>query len=242
MFQQVNIKKSPHNNSNQKIKLVTDFLLSIFILILILPILFLTILLIITFEGRPIFYTSKRTVGMNKEVRIIKFRTMVKDATSDKFQLKHRFMRNGFLDIPLSSDIYTPIGRVLERLQIVEMLQLFNILMCNMSLVGNRPLPRENIDLLKSIDGWEERFDSPAGITGPAQIIGKYSLEPKERIYIERLYSSLYNNPNANLIFFDAYIIYRTGILLITGNYLSYYDCIKLLLLHGANKEISPNT
>jgi lipopolysaccharide/colanic/teichoic acid biosynthesis glycosyltransferase len=87
-----------------------------------------------------------------------------------------------------------------------------------------------------------ERFDSPAGITGPAQIVGKHSLSPKERIYIERLYSSLYNNPNANLIFCDAYIIYRTCILLLTGKNLSYPDCIKFLLLHGANREISPNT
>jgi lipopolysaccharide/colanic/teichoic acid biosynthesis glycosyltransferase len=219
-----------------------DFILSIFILILISPILFLTAFLILIFEGRPIFYVSIRTVGIDKEARIIKFRTMVRDASSEKFQLKQRFMRNGFLDIPLASDVYTPVGRILERLQIVETLQLINILMCDMSLVGNRPLPRENIDLLKSINGWVERFNSPAGITGPAQIIGKYSLDPKERIYIERLYSSLYNNPNANLIFCDAYIIYRTGVLLLTGKSLSYSDCIKFLLSNGANRKIPPNT
>ena len=143
--------------------------------------------LILLTEGRPIFYISTRYIGLHRSARIIKFRTMVRDANSPGYRLKERFMRNGYLDIPIDCEVYTSIGRILERLQIVEMLQLINVLLDGMSLVGNRPLPKENLDLLAQFPSWEQRFASPAGITGISQIVGKVNLGPAQRLALESL-------------------------------------------------------
>ena len=163
---------------------------------------------------------------------------MVSDATSNKYQLSERYMRNGFLDIPLNSKVYTPIGRVLERTQLVEVLQLINIIMGDMSFVGNRPLPKGNVELLKQFTGWEGRFDSPAGITGISQIVGKYELKPQQRIDLERMYSSIYTSPNGKILVCDLIIIWRTCLLLLTGKYLGYDNGMSLLIKCGAEQHL----
>lgn len=220
------------------LKKIFDILIAATLLIALLPILLLAAALIRILEGAPVFYMSHRFISADKSVTIFKFRTMVKDATSPKYQLKERFMRDGYLDIPLTCEVYTPIGRLLERSQLVETLQLLNILFDGMSFVGNRPLPKDNIELLKKFGGWQERFDSPAGITGISQIAGKYGLLPQQRLYLERMYASVYKNPNGNILLCDLYIIGHTILLLLTGRYLDYGKAVSLLIRCGANNEL----
>ena len=220
------------------LKRLFDILIAATLLCALLPILLLAAALIRIFEGAPIFYMSRRFISEDKSVTIFKFRTMVKDATSPKYQLKERFMRDGYLDIPLTCEVYTPIGRLLERTQLVETLQLLNILFDGMSFVGNRPLPKDNIELLKKFNGWQERFDSPAGITGISQIAGKYGLLPQQRLYLERMYASIYKNPEGNIILCDLYIIGYTALLLLTGRYLNYDKAVELLIRCGADNEL----
>lgn len=220
------------------LKKIFDILIAATLLIALLPILLLAATLIRILEGAPIFYMSRRFISADKSVTIFKFRTMVKDAASPKYQLKERFMRDGYLDIPLTCEVYTPIGRLLERSQLVETLQLLNILFDGMSFVGNRPLPKDNIELLKKFGGWQERFDSPAGITGISQIAGKYGLLPQQRLYLERMYANIYKNPNGNIILCDLYIIGYTILLLLTGRYLDYDKAVALLIRCGANNEL----
>ena len=221
------------------IKKLIDIPISFFIFILLIPIIIFIAFIIPFLEGYPIFYSSERMVTSKKSIRIIKFRTMVRDATSKKYQLNERYMRNGFLDIPLESEVYTPIGRLLERTQLVEILQLLNILMGQMSFVGNRPLPKINVELLMQFSGWEERFSSPAGITGISQIAGKYELQPKQRIYLERMYSSIYTGPNGNIVLCDLLILWHTFLLLLTKKYLGYDKSLALLIYCGANQHLS---
>jgi lipopolysaccharide/colanic/teichoic acid biosynthesis glycosyltransferase len=216
------------------IKKIIDLSGSIIIFIVFAPILIFIIFIILILEGRPVFYISQRMVTSTKLIRIIKFRTMFRDATSEKYQLNERYMRNGFLDIPLECEVYTPIGRVLERTQLVEILQILNIIMGDMSFVGNRPLPKANIELLLQFPGWERRFSSPAGITGISQIAGKYDLQPSQRIYLEIMYSSIYINPNGNILLCDLLIIWHTCLLLLTGKYLGYEKSLALLIRCGA--------
>lgn len=220
------------------LKKVIDILMAVNLLIALLPFLLLAAALILILEGTPIFYMSRRFISEDKSVTIFKFRTMAKDATSPKYRLKERFMRDGYLDIPLTCEVYTPIGRLLERSQLVETLQLLNILFDGMSFVGNRPLPKDNIELLKKFGGWQERFDSPAGITGISQIAGKYDLLPQQRLYLERMYASIYKNPDGNIFLCDLYIIGYTVFLLLTGRYLSYDKAAALMVRCGANKEL----
>ena len=221
------------------IKRVLDILIAVTLIVALLPILVLIAVLIRLLEGAPIFYISRRFISADKSVTIFKFRTMVKDATSQKYQLKERFMRDGYLDIPLTCEVYTPIGRLLERAQLVETLQLLNIIFDGMSFVGNRPLPKDNIELLKKFADWEDRFDSPAGITGISQITGKYGLLPQQRLYLERMYASIYKNPDGNIVLCDIYIVAYTVFLLLTGRYLDYSKAVELLVRCGGDKGLS---
>ena len=219
-----------------------DIVISFIALTLLFPLILLSALLIFLLEGSPIFYISHRLISPKEKIRVIKFRTMQRDANSQKYKLKERFMRDGFLDIPLDCEVYTPIGRVLERTQIVEIFQLINVIKGEMSIVGNRPLPEENINILKKLSGWEERFKSPAGITGAAQIAGKYSLTPEERLSLEIKYSSIYTNPKGRVNQCDLTIMVYTFYLLLTKNNLGFHKCAKLLERNGAKKYCSlPN-
>ena len=177
-------------------KRVVDFILSGLLLIVLAPLLLLTALVLLITEKRPLFYNSRRYVSEDKPITLYKFRTMYRDAKSDKYRLTERFMRGGYLDIPLTCEVFTPIGRLIERTQLVEVPQLLNVLAGQMSLIGNRPLPHDNIQLLKNLEGWKKRFDSPAGISGIAQIVGKLSLKPRERLALEAVYSEVYQKGN----------------------------------------------
>ncbi len=210
------------------IKRVADILAALVLLALLSPILILIATLIFVLEGYPVFYVSRRYVFLDQSVPILKFRTMVNDATSPRYRLRERFMRDGYLDIPLDCEVYTPIGRFLERSQLVELLQLFNILFHGMSLSGNRPLPRDNIELLKRFKGWEARFDSPAGLTGLSQVVGKLNQSPEQRLELEALYSSVYSSKTGNILLCDLFIFYYTARLLLFGRYLSIDEARRL--------------
>lgn len=177
---------------NQLCKRCFDVSVAGLLFIVLAPMMVAAAMLVLLTEGRPIFYSSRRFVGVDRQIRVLKFRTMVRDATAPRHRLNERFMRDGYLDIPIHCEVYTRCGRVLERLQIVELPQLANVLFGSLSLVGNRPLPKQNVDLLSKFPAWEQRFASPAGITGISQIVGKMSLVPSERLHLESLYSRVY--------------------------------------------------
>ena len=198
-------------------------------IVILTPILILVSILIYIFEGLPILYISKRYITKDQAVPILKFRTMVKDALSEKYSLDKRFMKDGYLDIPLNCEVYTPIGRFLEKTQLVESLQLFNIILHGMSIVGSRPLPLKNINILKNYEGWERRYDSPAGITGIAQIVGKLNLTPSERLNLECAYTKLYHDCKRNILVYDALIIYYTIQLALTGKSIQLKDAKKIV-------------
>ena len=218
------------------VKRVVDIAISITVLMLLSPFLVLVTLVIYVFEGYPVFYISKRLVAENRSVSILKFRTMVKDAISSKYRLNERFMRDGYLDIPLECEVYTPIGRLLERTQLVETLQLFNVILDGMSLVGNRPLPGNNIEMLQKFEGWRLRFHSPSGLTGISQIVGKFNLSPKDRLSLECLYSKAYQDININIIICDFLIIFYTIRFLLCGSTISISKARNLLEM-SVNQE-----
>ncbi len=220
------------------IKRVEDIALSLIILIIFSPIIILFSISSLIMQGWPIFYISKRMVGINKTISIIKFRTMVKDAKSDKYGLEKKYMKDGYLDIPMESEVFTPIGRILEKTQLVEVPQVFAVLFGKISFVGNRPLPMKNVELLKKKfpEKWEERFNSPAGITGISQVVGKFILTSEQRLELEALYSKVYQE--GNVLKADAYIFFSTIILLLLRNSVAFrsYDSAKKMLLSCLNK------
>ena len=162
-------------------KRIEDIIFSIILIVLFLPILIPIFFISFLLQGWPVFYVSKRMISTEKEIKIFKFRTMVKDAKSDKYGLEKKYMKNGYLDIPLTSEVYTAFGKFLEKTQFVELPQVFYVLLGKISFVGNRPLPRNNVEILKEQfpNDWHKRFNSPAGLTGIAQVVGKLILNPK---------------------------------------------------------------
>lgn len=195
------------------------------------PIYLLISMILFLLEGSPVLYKSKRLVSKTKEVRIYKFRTMVLNASSNEFDLKGRFMKDGFLNIPLSHRVYTPIGRILEKYQLVELPQLFNIIRNGMSLVGNRPLPKDNVQQFKDSNlSYEKRFYSPAGVTGISQIVNKHKLSASQRLELEMLYSEVYLNGRVLLL--DIKIIYLTLFYILLSRDISFDDAISLLKSH----------
>lgn len=137
-------------------------------------------------------------------------------------------MRDGYLDIPLDCEVYTGIGKFLERSQIVEILQLYNVLFHGMSLIGNRPLPAENLKLLSEMPNWDVRFMSPAGMTGITQIVGKHNLMPADRLELETLYSKVYLN--GNILICDLKIIWNTLRMILLGKITHRSHAKKILL------------
>lgn len=219
-------------------KRVEDVIFSLSVLLIFLPVLIVISFISLLIQGWPIFYISQRMTTEKKEIHMIKFRTMVKDAKSKKYELEKKYMVKGYLDIPLESEVYTPIGRFLEKTQLVEVPQVIHVLLGKISFIGNRPLPRENIELLKRNfpDTWNKRFGAPAGMTGITQVIGKFQLSPEKRLEMESLYSKVYQE--GNVLKADAYIFFSTIILLLLRDAVAYrsYESAKKVLLSCLNK------
>jgi lipopolysaccharide/colanic/teichoic acid biosynthesis glycosyltransferase len=139
------------------------------------------------FDGRPIFYNSMR-IGYNKKPFVVyKFRTMTNDRDLIENEI-FKLGRVGFEAIPLNNPVYTKIGRIFERFQIVELPQLLNILNGDMSFVGYRPLPLHHVDKIEKYDDQDlvaARHRSKPGLTGFAQLSGKLNLDNHQRLSIE---------------------------------------------------------
>jgi lipopolysaccharide/colanic/teichoic acid biosynthesis glycosyltransferase len=224
---------------SNRVKRTLDIFFAIIFLILLIPLFVISAILIFISSGLPIFYISSRRIAENKNIKIFKFRTMVKDAKSEKYRLNELYMSEGFLDIPIESEVYTRVGRILERTQLVETPQLFNIIFNGMSFIGNRPLPDSNIELLKMHKNWNKRFESPSGISGISQVIGKIYLNTEDRLRIESMYSEVYNSSSGNILKCDFFIVYYTFKFVLSGVPLKYEDAQKNLL--WANSGIPLN-
>ncbi len=104
----------------------------------------------------------------------------------------------------------TKVGKIIRKLSIDELPQLINVLKGDMSIVGNRPLPLYEAEMLTT-DEWTERFNGPAGITGLWQVEARgrsSKMSPEERKQLDVKYVEYANNKYAFII--DMWIILRT--------------------------------
>ena len=158
---------------------------------------FLLIALAIRLESRgSIFYISKRAGRGYRIFNFYKFRTMYKGADKKISTLKHlnqySTATQGAVFFKIHNDPrITRVGRFLRNTSLDELPQLLNVLLGDMSLVGNRPLPLyEAVSL--TTDEYAARFMAPAGITGLWQIKkrGNKDMSAQERINIDIDYAS----------------------------------------------------
>jgi len=152
-----------------------DILISLIGLIITSPILLVTyILLKMSGNGSPLFRQKRATLN-GKVFEIIKFRTMYEDSVNRS--------------VSINDDRITPIGHVLRKYRIDELPQLINVLRGEMSLVGPRPEMLENVDrYTREVPEFAFRQQMKAGLTGLAQIEGKYNTSPKDKAILDLLY------------------------------------------------------
>ena len=167
-----------------------DMLLAIVAAVAWVPVLLVSGALVLVFTGRPVLYRSMRRVSSGRIIRVVKFRTMVKNA--DKVANRSTVPVDNnvrFLNIPPSSPLYTSVGRLLERCGITELPQFAHVLRGEMSIVGNRPLPENVMVCLRDeYQNADERFLTKAGLTGPAQLVGRDALTDAQRLTLEAAY------------------------------------------------------
>jgi len=122
--------------------------------------------------------------------------------------------------IPVNSEIYTKFGRLFERFQLVELPQLINIIIGNMSLVGSRPLPKDlNLKLEREFgeEFVKRRMNVLPGLTGISQIMGKNDLTDLQRLEVEVAYSEFKNKSNEmSVVFLNLLIIFETFVVVIS--------------------------
>jgi len=170
-------------------KRALDLLLTVLGAIAWVPAVLVAATLVLVSSGRPVFYRSQRRVSRDDVMRTVKFRTMVKNADKIANRTTLPVGNVRFLNIPPDSPLYTKAGRLLERCGITELPQFVHVLSGKMSIVGNRPLPENVMDCLREEYPYaDERFLTKAGLTGPAQLVGREALTDDERLRLESAY------------------------------------------------------
>ncbi|NLZ70066.1 MAG: exopolysaccharide biosynthesis polyprenyl glycosylphosphotransferase [Clostridiaceae bacterium] len=165
------------------VKRLMDIVISFILLAVTLPITLIVALLIYLYDRGPVFFYQKRYTRNGEIFTLIKFRSMRVDAEKDGAQLT----------VPNDSRI-TPIGRFIRRTRIDELPQLINVLKSEMSLVGPRAERVENTDYYAELmPEFLYRHRVKAGLTGYAQLYGRYNTTYEDKARLDLLYIENYS-------------------------------------------------
>ncbi len=162
-----------------------DIVASSFGIIILSPVMLITAFAIHLYDGGPAIYRQTRLTKDGKEFQILKFRSMRVDAEKDGIAR---------LSTGENDDRITPIGRIVRKCRLDELPQLFNILKGEMSVVGPRPeRPEIAKQYYKTIPDFRLRLQVKAGLTGYAQVYGRYNTDPYEKLEFDLLYINQMN-------------------------------------------------
>lgn len=189
----------------KKLKRLMDILLSIILIVITFPITLLTSIAIKLESKGPVFYRQER-MGMNGKIfRIVKFRTMIADAE------KHTGPVWSTKDDPR----ITKVGRLIRKIRVDEIPQVYNVLKGDMSFVGPRPERPFFVEKLsREIPLYKRRLKVRPGITGWAQVKHKYD-ETIEDVKVKLRYDLFYIE-NISLRM-DFKILFRTVFVVLFG-------------------------
>jgi lipopolysaccharide/colanic/teichoic acid biosynthesis glycosyltransferase len=189
--------KVKKKNLEDRLKRIFDVIFSLFLIILFFPFWFLIPLLIFLEDGRPIFYSQERVGKDNKIFKLIKFRSMRKDAEKEGPQWAK-----------VEDERVTRVGKILRKFHLDEIPQLFNVLKGEISLVGPRAERPEFVEILKEkIPFYEFRHIIKPGITGWAQINFGYARSVEDSL--KKFEYDLYYIKNHSLLL-DLKILLKT--------------------------------
>lgn len=163
------------------VKRVFDIVCSGLALVVASPVMLLTAAVIKLCDGGPVLYKQSRLTKDGKVFDILKFRSMRVDAEQSGARLS-----TGDKDERITS-----IGRFIRRVRIDELPQLFNILQGDMSMVGPRPeRPEIAQQYEEELPEFRLRLQVKAGLTGYAQVYGKYNITPYDKLLMDLMYIS----------------------------------------------------
>ena len=162
------------------IKRLLDIVISAVALVVLSPIFLVTAIAIKATDHGPVFYKQIRLTKDGKEFGILKFRSMRVDAEKDGVAR----LSSGDHD-----DRITPVGKVIRACRIDELPQLLNILRGELSIVGPRPeRPEIAAQYCEEMPEFSLRLQAKAGLTGYAQIYGKYNTTPYDKLVMDLMY------------------------------------------------------
>ncbi len=184
------------------LKRMLDLVVSVVALVIFSPLILIVSIAIVRETGRPIFYLQDR-VGLNGKVfKIVKFRTMIQDA--EKY--------TGAILSKEDDPRVTKVGKFLRKTGLDEIPQFVNVLRGEMSVVGPRPERPELMEKIKEdVPNFDMRLKLKPGITGYAQLFGKYGTSFDYKLKMDLLYAR-----SRNIILTDIYIIINTVKLFLT--------------------------
>lgn len=163
------------------VKRFLDIVFSGIALILFSPIMLVTAIAIKT-DGGPVFYKQTRLTINGKEFKILKFRSMCVDAEK---------MTGAVLSSGKDDPRITKVGKIIRACRVDEMPQLLNIFKGDMSIVGPRPERPEIAAMYEEeLPEFKLRLQAKAGLTGYAQVYGKYNTTPYDKLLMDLMYIS----------------------------------------------------
>ena len=180
------------------IKRAMDIVIAAVGLLVASPILLVTAIAIKLEDGGPVFYRQKRATYGGRIFQVLKFRSMRVQGSVNRSATK-------------DDDRITKVGRVIRKFRIDELPQLINVLKSDMSIVGPRPEMLENVEKYTAeLPEFAYRLRAKAGLTGMAQIYGKYNTSPKDKLILDLTYIAQYS------VWLDLKLILRTVLVLFT--------------------------
>lgn len=166
------------------VKRFMDIVISLVMLIITCPFMLVTALAIKLYDGGPVFFRQKRCTINGREFYIHKFRSMIVHAE-----------REGAV-IPATEDDerITPVGKVIRKTRLDELPQFIDILKGDMSVVGPRPERVEHVEMYtREIPEFSYRLKVKGGLTGYAQIYGKYNTTAYDKLKLDLMYIQNYS-------------------------------------------------
>lgn len=155
-----------------------DILLAGVMLLAALPFMLITAMIIKLYDGGPVLYSQVRLTTGGRKFKVLKFRSMVTDAEKGGARLAAE-----------NDERITPVGKVIRKIRFDELPQLINILKGDMSFVGPRPERPELAEKYElTMPEFKYRLKVKAGLTGYAQIMGKYNTNPYDKLKLDLMY------------------------------------------------------
>jgi exopolysaccharide biosynthesis polyprenyl glycosylphosphotransferase len=179
-----------------------DLVVGALLIMLLSPILALAALAVWLTDRGPVLYRSRRVGVEEHPFDCLKFRTMRVGADELQVELEHRNEADGALFKISDDPRVTKVGKFLRRFSIDELPQLFNVMRGNMSLVGPRPLPERDYQLLDDLH--RKRYLVLPGMTGLWQVSGRSDLSFDELVRLDFYYIETWS------IWLDLVILVRT--------------------------------